>query len=180
MELTTTLRRIEPRAAADGSQIFALATDAGLLLTEPHNLAPRRLAEVMPLNRRIRAHVALTVGDSDLAVRDWRIARSEEVLPEVSLADAEWDGHFGMPVDYYDFDAAAAAAPDTRWSVVRYGPDRRFVIDPTADYRRAFTVAREHNLGDDYRADSFDDRYVVIAASLAEWNCYAAEGPRTG
>lgn len=179
MELTTTLRRIEPRAAADGSQIFALATDAGLLLTEPHNLAPRRLAEVMPVNRRIRAHVALTVGDADLAVRDWRIARSEEVLPEVNLEDSEWDGHFGMPVDYYDYDAAAAAAPDTRWSVVRYGPDRRFVIDPTADYRRAFTVAREHNLGDGYRADSFDDRYVVIAASLAEWNCYAAEGPRT-
>ena len=178
MEITTILRRIEPRKAADGSQIFALATDAGLLLTEPHNLAPRRLAEVMPLNRRIRASVALTVGETDLAVRDWRISRPEEQLPEVTLAHAEWDGHFGMPVDYYDLDTAAAAAPDTRWSVVRYGADRRFVIDPTADYQRAFAVARDHNLGDDYLADSFDDRYVVIAASLAEWNCYAAEGPR--
>jgi hypothetical protein len=179
LEITTTLRRIEPRAAADGSQIFALATDAGLLLTEPHNLAPRRLAEVMPLNRRIRANVALTVGDTDLAVRDWRMARPSEVLPEVTLTGIDWDGRFGMPADYYDYDDAAGAAPDTRWAVVRHGPDRRFVLDPTADYRRAFAVAREHNLGDDYRADSFDDRFVVISAPLAAWNHYAANGPRT-
>ena len=178
MEITTTIRRIEPRAAADGSQIFALATDAGLLLTEPHNLAPRRLADVMPVNRRIRANVALTVAGSDRAVVDWRMARPSEVLPEVTLENVEWDGRFGLAVDYYDYDAAADASPDTRWSVVRHGPDRRFVIDPTADYRRAFTVAREHNLGDGYRADSFDDRFVVISAPLSAWTHYAENGPR--
>lgn len=181
MNLTTTLRRIDYGEPSEhGATTYILHTAAGTFRTEPDNIRPRALALAVPLSSNLPARPRLTlVLDEERSVVDWQPAAEGGQPPgEVSLDGVEWDGHFGLAVDYYDTATAAAAAPDTRWSVVRYGPDRSFVIDPTADYAAAFGLAREHNLSDDYRADTFDDRYVVIQAALTEWACYAAEGPR--
>ena len=182
MDLTTTLRRIDRGEPSEhGATTYILHTAAGTFRTQPDNIRPRSLALALPLNSNLPARPRLTlVLDDERSVVDWRPAADDQQQQpgEVSLQGVEWDGHFGMAVDYYDLSAAAAAAADTRWAVVRGGPDRRFVIGPTADYAAAFRVALNHNLSDDYRADTFDDRYIVIQASLAEWACYAADGPR--
>ncbi|WP_104103707.1 hypothetical protein [Arthrobacter sp. 08Y14] len=181
MDLTTTLRRIDYGEPSEhGATTYLLHTADGTFRTRPDNIRPRSLALAVPVSSDLPARPRLTlVLDDDRSVVDWRPAIEDEQPPgEVSLQEVEWDGHFGLAVDYYDTAAAAAAAPDTRWAVVRSGPDRSFVIGPTADYAAAFRVALDHNLSDDYRADTFDDRYMVIQASLAEWACYAAEGPR--
>ena len=182
MDLTTTLRRVDYGEPSEhGAATYILHTSAGTFRTQPDNIRPRSLALAVPLSSNLPARPRLTlVLDEERSVVDWRPApHDEQPLPdEVSLQGVEWDGHFGLAVDYYDTAAAAAAAPDTRWAVVRGGPDRSFVAGPTADYAAAFRAAADHNLSDDYRADTFDDRYIVIQAGLAEWACYAAEGPR--
>ncbi|MFJ7749452.1 hypothetical protein ACIQXM_05795 [Arthrobacter sp. NPDC097144] len=181
MDLTTTLRRIDYGEPSEhGAKTYILHTAAGTFRTQPDNIRPRSLALAVPVSSNLPARPRLTlVLDDEQSVVDWRPAAEVEQQPgEVSLQGVEWDGHFGLAVDYYDTAAAAAAAPDTRWAVVRGGPDRRFVMGPTADYAEAFRTAVNHNLSDDYRADTFDDRYIVIQAALDEWACYAAEGPR--
>ncbi|WAP51534.1 hypothetical protein OL239_17360 [Arthrobacter sp. ATA002] len=181
MNLTTTLHRIDYGEPSEhGATTYILHTAAGAFRTEPDNMRPRALALAVPVSSNLPARPRLTlVLNDERSVVDWQPAAVDQQEPdEVSLDGVEWDGHFGLAVDYYDTAAAAAAAPDTRWSVVRGGAGRSFLIAPTADYAAAFRVARNHNLSDDYRADTFDDRYIVIQAALAEWACYAAEGPR--
>ncbi|MET4059283.1 hypothetical protein ABIB35_000814 [Arthrobacter sp. UYP6] len=182
MDLTTTLRRIDCGEPSEhGATTYVLHTAAGTFNTQPDNIRPRSLALAVPVSSDLPARPRLTlVLDDERRVVDWRPAANDEQQQpgEVSVQGVEWDGHFGLAVDYYDTAAAAAAAPDTRWAVVRSGPDRRFVIGPTADYAAAFRAALNHNLSEEYRAETFDDRYIVIQAGLAEWACYAAEGPR--